>query len=77
MENSGSVSVGKNNGKIAQATISILVTRRMSPKCRLLAFFVRHDGEFVGDSTEIPIEEKFENEVCEIAIVLCAALTHH
>ena len=64
IEDSGSVSDSRYSGKIATAAISIFVTQKMAPKCRLLAFFVRTDGEFVGDSEEIPIEKKFENEVC-------------
>ena len=65
IEDSGSVSDSKFSGKIAKAAILISVTQKMAPKCRLLAFFVRTDGEFVGDSEEIPIEKKFENEVCK------------
>ena len=50
--------------EIASEQIPLFVTQKMVPKCRMLVFFVRRDGEFVSDSIVLPVEAKFENEVC-------------
>eukprot|EP00794_Sanderia_malayensis_P010198 gene10198-11246_t len=62
IEHSGYIS-GHWSNHISEHKIPLFVTQNMVPKCRLLVNFVRTDGEFVGDSAEINVEKKFENEV--------------
>ncbi|XP_065060460.1 alpha-1-macroglobulin-like [Rhopilema esculentum] len=63
IEHSGSVVHQNTDMEIASAQIPLFVTQTMVPKCRMLVFFVRSDGEFVSDSIVLPVEAKFENEV--------------
>nr|BAJ05271.1 alpha-2-macroglobulin [Diadumene lineata] len=43
--------------------IEFQVTQSMVPSCRLLAYYVRKDGETVADNIEIDVEDKLENQV--------------
>lgn len=40
------------------------VTHAMAPLSRLLVYYVRENGEGVTDSLQIPVQPRFENQVC-------------
>lgn len=47
----------------ADGFIEFPVTQAMVPSCRLLAYYVRQDGETVADNIMVDIEDKLENQV--------------
>ena len=50
-------------GDVYSSEISFQVTPDMVPQTRILAYYVRLDGEVVADSLAFRVQEQFVNEV--------------
>lgn len=46
------------------ATVGLGITRDMVPRVKVLAWFVRDNGELVADLIELPVCCEIENKVC-------------
>ncbi|KAL3843233.1 hypothetical protein ACJMK2_021177 [Sinanodonta woodiana] len=51
-----------NQGNVAQ-TFNVLITSNMAPSARILAYYVKSDGEIVADGLSFTVEEIFQNKV--------------
>nr|XP_054755815.1 murinoglobulin-2-like [Lytechinus pictus] len=50
-------------GEVYSRELFFRVTTDMVPETRILAYYIRTDGEVVADSVAFRVQKKFENEV--------------
>ena len=53
-------------GSVTGSSFSVPVDSRMAPNARLVAYYVRSDGEVVADSISFDVSGVFDNEVTSI-----------
>ena len=49
--------------------ITVPISAEMSPKSRLLVYYIREDGETIADSHEINVENCVDNEVSRLVSI--------
>ena len=50
-------------GEMTQNTFSLPITYEMAPKARMIAHYIRSDGEIVSDALTFNVDGIFKNKV--------------
>ena len=56
-------------GTVSGSTFSIGVDSKMAPNARIIAYYVRADGEVVTDSISFDVDGAFQNQVSKCTVV--------